>query len=272
MSRHNDEFLTYLRRNDWPGLEELRPKMDDTLARELRGLNFEHIEPRVAVFFTHKVQPEDWSRWGFAPDARSSFLTRMFGQAVTAGRAELFDAFLNAGIDFNSGSSFMHIIDTVLNASKLDRWRKAALVEEIAKNGLDKVNNPDRFVQAAIRHDAPQALSIILTAAKIDVHAGGEWLLRTAAREGNADIARYLVEKHGADIDVAIEKARAHPESRFSENWMLLEEVRDGLRQQSELAQLKQTVRELTARIADLEDPVEKLDKPNLKRPRAATP
>lgn len=122
----------------------------------------------------------------------------------------------------------------------------------------------------------------VLVAAGFDLHKDNEAFLRKAAAEGKRDFALHLVQKHGADIDLAINTARnagadnvrvfledlrleTHPDAppllSFEDMAKELTTLRKTVKS------LEQTVADLAAQMTELKNPAGKLDKAPLRKP-----
>jgi len=114
----------------------------------------------------------------------------------------------------------------------------------------------------------------VLVAAGFDLHKDNEAFLRNAAVEGKRDFALHLVQKHGADIDLAINTARnagADNVRVFLED-LRLETHPDAPPLMSfedmakELITLRKTVAGLAAQMTELKNPAAKLNKSPLRK------
>jgi hypothetical protein len=121
----------------------------------------------------------------------------------------------------------------------------------------------------------------VLVAAGFDLHKDNEAFLRKAAAEGNRDFALHLVQKHGADIDLAINTARnagadnvrvfledlrleTHPDAP---PLMSFEDMaKELITLRKTVKSLEQTVADLAAQMTELKNPAVKLNKSPLRK------
>ncbi|HYD19699.1 MAG TPA: hypothetical protein VEF76_14600 [Patescibacteria group bacterium] len=247
------------RLRDWLGYEDTR------IAKQLEDMdrhNYHHdrmrLSPEVIKFFAKEAGDEDWTRWGFDGRAgRDAFLEKYFRAAISDKRYDSFDLFLEADIDFNKGDSWSHIIPAVLH-SPIDDGRKAMLVEKLLESGIDQVKGSDRFAETALQSGAMRAYTLLLAATGAQPK-NLQWALREAASRDKKDVVRYLVERHGADIDAAIEGAR---KEGFRGNRALLEQVKEEMF----------AIRDLQARVKMLEEELDALRNPKLNKPTTYLP
>lgn len=265
--RENEMFLHYIDTGNVRDLAEWNKYMDSTLSLKMRDHGFGDITSGVANFFAHTATRADWHRWGFEGEERDDMLIKMMRHAIMKNRTDLFDIYLSASIDFNRGFANFHLITDTLEAP-VDDGQKGALVQALLAKGIYKVQSPERFVETALKTGSLRALGPLLAATHVDIHANREAALRQAAVNGQKDLARYLVEKQDANIDLAISVAK---QDGFNGNASLLLTVKDELQTvrdlQRQVAELKATVKELTEAVNELRGPEQKLDKPVLTRP-----
>jgi hypothetical protein len=122
----------------------------------------------------------------------------------------------------------------------------------------------------------------VLVVASFDLHKNNEAFLRQAAAEDKRDFALHLVQKHGADIDLAINTARntgadnvrvfledlrleTHPEATPLMSFEDMAKELTTLRKT--VKSLEQTVADLAEQVAELKNPAGKLDKSPLRKP-----
>lgn len=246
-------FTDALERNDVAEIERLRTKKDYWLGQYHMSVSHRTISPEMAALFVDKFTDENWQRWGYKPGARAVVLDAMMCSAMQAGREDLFDVYFGAGIPFNSGKASQHVIHFTLN-SGLDDAKKAGFIKRLLESGIDKVSGTDHFARFAAEKNCPQSFDLLAAATKEDIHRENESLLRHAAEHGSVDMCRHLVEKHGANIELAITTDRTLGREK---GWMFLEELRKAMRPNDappptidslsrRVEELEKTVRELT--------------------------
>jgi hypothetical protein len=253
--------------NDVALLRRLQKKKDGWFALYVGRLHMGGLTPEVAELFVNGFTERDWQRWGFRQGCRNEILDRMACEAFFAGRAELTDLYLTA-VDFNCGKAADHAIHFVVRG-KLSDEAKTDCVRRLLKAGIDKVKDADAFVADAAQGSSDGAFDLLAAARNADIHRNNEELLRTAAGAQQRGLCRHLVEKHGADINLAVTTARTLANQNV---WTFLEELRAELRPgesapptieslAAEVKALKAAVSELTARVV-AQDAVRTLDKP----------
>lgn len=242
------------RLRDWLGYEDKRiAKQIEDVGRSYDRYDSWRMQPETIKFFAKEASAEDWERWGFeTKDQRDSFLEKHFRNAISDKRYDTFESFLDAGIDFNRSDGWSHIISSVLN-SGIDDGRKAMLVERLIEGGVDKIKNPERLAESALQYGAMRAYTLLVDAIGAPPK-NLQWALREAASRDKKQVVRYLVERHGADIDAAIEGAK---KEGFRGNRALLEEVKEEMF----------AIRDLQAKVAALTEELDALKNPKLNKP-----
>jgi len=247
-------YTQALEKNDVEEMERLRTKNDKWLGyyhTHIGSLN--KITPEMAALFTDKFTEENWQRWGYKPGSRAIILDGMMCNAMAAGREDLFDIYFGAGIPFNSGKASLHAIHYTL-VSELTDAKKAGYIKRLLESGIDKVSGKEQFTRTAVEKNCPQSFDLLAAATKEDIHRDNESLLRHAAEHGHVEMCRHLVEKHGANIELAITTDRTLGREK---GWLFLEDLRKALRPNDappptidslskRVEQLEATVRELT--------------------------
>lgn len=246
-------FADALKNNDVEEMERLRTKKSDWLSMYVTRLSFDRISPEMADLFASKFTEENWEGWGMKKNSRDAILKVMMAEVMIAGREELFDTFYNAGLRFNEGKAADHMIHYVLYSGMADA-KKAGFVSRLLDCGIDKVTGRDHFAWYAVEKNCPQSFDLLAAATKEDMHRDNESLLRHAAQHGHAEMCRHLVEKHGANIELAITTDRTLGHEK---GWLFLEDLRKALRPNDappptieslsrRVEELEKTVRELT--------------------------
>jgi hypothetical protein len=240
-------------------------------------MDFEKISPEITDLFINKFTDRDWERWGFKEGSRDTILLAFMTMSMRRGRGDLFEAYFGAISSFNSGTAPHHVISAVIK-SGMDNGRKAELTGRIiGKDGIGKVAEPYKFLELAAENGAAGAFDLLVEATGKDLHKDNEWILRHAAASGQKEMARHLVEKHAADINLAITTSRT---LGHEQNWRFLDELRQELRPGEDsapptiaslseaLKALKAEMREMKAELTELRNPGRTLDKPALKGPQ----
>lgn len=247
-------YTDALDKNDVEDMDRLRQKKEHWL-----GYYHTHIgahsklSVEMATLFVDKFTDENWQRWGYKAGARAVVLDQMMCNAMAAGREDLFDIYFGAGIPFNTGRASQHVIHYTLK-SELGDAKKSGFIKRLLESGIDKVSGNDHFARFAVEKNCPQSFDLLVAATKEDVHRDNESLLRLAAEHGNVDMCRHLVEKHGANLELAITTDRTLGREK---GWLFLEDLRKALRPNDappptieslsrRVEQLEATVRELT--------------------------
>lgn len=243
------------RLRDWLGYEDKRifKQLDELEKRGYDRYDTWRMQPETIRFFTKEAGDEDWARWGFEDRiARDTFLEKLFRNAINDKRYDTFEHFLDAGIDFNRADGWSHIISAVLH-SGMDDGRKAMLVERLIEGGIDGIKNPERLAETALQYGALRAYTLLVEAIGAPPR-NLQWALREAASRDRKHVVRYLVERHGANIDEAIEGAK---KEGFRGNRALLEEVKEEMF----------AIRDLQAKVAALTEELDALKNPKLNKP-----
>ncbi len=254
------EFSRAARDNNVERLREWLGYADPRIAKQLEELDRNsnrydswRMQQETIKFFTKEASDADWTAWGFETrDARDQFLEKHFRAAINDKRYETFELFLDAGIDFNKADGWSHIIPAVLHSS-IDDGRKAMLVERLIEKGIDKIKYPERFVENALQAGAMRAYTLLVEAVGVQPR-NLQWALREAASRDKKHVVRYLVERHGANIDEAIESVK---KEGFKGNRALLEEVKEEMF----------AIRDLQAKVAALTEELDALKNPKLNKP-----
>lgn len=242
------------RLRDWLGYEDKRiAKQIEDVSRNYDRYDSWRMQPETIKFFAKEATDADWTAWGFeGREGRDKFLDKHFRSAITDKRYESIEHFLDAGIDYNKGDSWSHPIATVLQ-SGMDDGRKAMLVERLLEQGTDQVKNRERFADNALQAGAMRAYTLLIESLGAPPK-NLQWALREAASRDKKQVVRYLVERHGADIDAAIEGAK---KEGFRGNRALLEEVKEEIF----------AIRDLQAKVAALTEELDAIKNPKLDKP-----
>lgn len=255
------EFVQAARENnverlrDWLGYEDknILKQLEELEKRGYGRYDSWRLQPETIKFFAKEASDEDWARWGFEDRAaRDSFLEKQFRNAINDKRYDTFEHFLDAGIDFNKSDGWSHIISNVLH-SGIDDGRKAMLVERLIEGGVANIKNPERLAETALQYGALRAYTLLVEAIGTPPK-NLQWALREAASRDKKQVVRYLVERHGANLDEAIEGAK---KEGFRGNRALLEEVKEEMF----------AIRDLQAKVKELTEELDSIKNPKLNKP-----
>ncbi len=162
-----------------------------------------------------------------------------------------------------------------------DPQARLSTFAEALGGDIEKLSAPWVAAEHTLSHDMIAEFDV-LVAAGFDLYKDNESFLRKAAAEGKRDFALHLVQKHGADIDLAINTARnagadnvrvfledlrleTHPDAPALMSFEDMAKELTTLRKT--VKSLEQTVADLAEQVADLKNPAGKLDKSPLRKP-----
>ncbi|MDE1153924.1 MAG: hypothetical protein PW788_15435 [Micavibrio sp.] len=262
--------------SDTKALESLRKTKNGFLSLVVTRMDFGKISAEMADIFVNKFTAENWERWGFREDSRDVVVSLLFSQSLLQGRTDLFDTYMNAGLALNSGKASGHPVNYVLTSKELKPDVKAALTQKLLGAGINNVSDTAQWLATAVKTDALDAFDLLAKAIPADLHKNNEELLRDAARAGQTEMCRHLVEKHGCDIDLAISTDRT---LGVEASWVFLAALREDIKPgekapatleslSAEVNELRAAVRQLTARVNELQSPTQTIEKPLLSRPK----
>lgn len=276
MSKRN-AFKQAVLTDDLPWMQELFSKSSrDFFVCILAGDGMDTMTPRMAKLFTAGLGEKTLTNWGFHTDSKNTILEVMMMHASVHGRLDLVDTFLDAKLPLNNPGA-ANVTIKMLLISKKPESERLPRIQKILSAGHDKLGDLSKLMDAAVDTGFRDAIDT-LVAIGADVHHGQEQHLRACAKKGDAKTALHLIDVHKADVEVAMKTSRSLGQLK---EWQFLDMLRQTLpaaeaaaqpsvqSMAAEIAELKQTVRDLTQLMREQQGPDKHLNKPRLPGPPA---
>ena len=273
-------FREAVQTNNIPQMQKLMGKSDSFMIYEFfTGETFKDMTPEMATCFVEGLDARVVERWSLDTQRAPSVpIGLLIGHAVEQGRTDLMDIYLNAKIDLAAENIAEMIVADIAAKTTLAPETRYGYVRKIVANNIDNIKNTDKLVQNAIENNDLTVLDI-LSAACVDLREKNERWLREAAKLEKQTVCQHLLERHGADLDVALTTARTmgvHSVSLYLAGLQPDQKPGDAAAPtveslSAEMKELRATVKELTALVRELRTGPEQMDKPTL-RPKGNTP
>jgi hypothetical protein len=205
------------------------------------------------------------------------------------------DVMLEAGINFNREEYQNHPITSLILFCPADRERRLEWLEKMTAGGIEKIADREKFLKLAASCYFIEAVDLFVRLG-LDPHTDYEAALCKAALCQNDAMCRHLIEKHGADIERAImitsERTNLIDLSTDEMNdelktLVFLRELQSTLKQPAarkkpveeakpatietlseDMKKLHEMVAELTQKVAQMQNPVVRLEKNSHSTPR----
>lgn len=237
-------------------------------------MDFSKMSPEVTRILVCDMSDKNWQKWSLKEDSRDTICTVMFSRALSKDRADLMDIFTSVPFKLDADKTAHHPLSYLLKAKMPEEVKKTVLAH-ILQQGIDHVQDRDEFLRTAATAGFIAGFDAVKPRLDVDIHSDNEHMLRHAAAAGQTEMCLHLVQKHGADIDVALitertlghqkaaetlEKARAiiKPDAKPAPSIAGLAAQVQTLEQT--VAELQANMRDITARLETLV-PEKRLDK-----------
>lgn len=243
------------------------------------GETFKDMTPEMATCFVDGLDERVVKGWSMDTQSTpSAFIVSLCIHAATQGRTDLMDIYMNPKIDLAPDNIAELLVTDIAAMTTLAPETRYGYVRQIVANNIDNIKNTDKLVQNAIENNDLTVLDI-LSAACVDLREKNERWLREAAKLEKQTVCQHLLERHGADLDVALITARTmgvHSVALYLSALQPQQKSDDAVAPtveslSAEMKELRATVKELTSLVGELRTGPEQMDKLTL-RPKSRTP
>jgi hypothetical protein len=200
---------------DFSLMRELMAKESSSYGYALtEDKNVDQLSPKMLTMLLTEADQGFWKRWhSYSSDdagARKVLVFDLAKESLKRKRFDLLDTLLDHGLDVNMGqvrswvgrtSVSEHPIGLLLEA-EMPAGEKETRLRKMAACGLGKIEDAEMLLQRAAELNFLPGVTL-LAAAGLDIHAGNELLLREAARRGQAELCRHLVQSLRCDAVLA---------------------------------------------------------------------
>jgi hypothetical protein len=273
-------FREAVQTNNIPQMQKLMGKKSSFMIYEFfKDETFKDMTPEMATCFVDALDGPVVKRWSMDTQSAPAIpLGLLISHAVTQGRTDLMDVYMNPKIDLAPDNVTELVVSEIAANTTLAPETRYGYVRQIVANNIDNIKNTDKLVQDAIENNDLTVLDILANAG-VDLREKNERWLREAAKLEKQTVCQHLLDRHGADLDVALTTARTmgmHSVSLFLSGLQPEPKSDDAATPtveslSAETKELRATVKELTALVRELRTGPEQMDKPTL-RPKGNTP
>lgn len=267
-----------IREDDVELMEKLMGKKSDFLVFELfKPEAIDGMTPRMADAVVGYVHAGKILDWGLDRDRKGTMGTvALFAtQARIEKKYELLDVFFDGRLDFCAEKLSATVVTDLIN-SDIESDKKKEYLKTLL-SVKSKLPAPDEVVGAAVEKSELGALDV-LAASGINLRDNNEFWLREAAKNDKRHVCVHLVEKHGADLGLALKTAQDLGTHNI---YLYLDNLRQDIQPQvsgeeapatveslsREVRELRAALREVTALVTEMqaERKIDKtVDKPGL--------
>jgi len=238
-----------IREDDVALMEKLMGKKSDFLIFELfEPAVIEGMTPYMADAIVGHVHAGNSINWGLARGREGAIgvVTLFATHARRAKNYELLDVFFDGRLDFCAEKLSAAVI-TDLIGSDIDVAKKEQYLRKLL-SVKSKLPKPEEAVEAAIENSVLPALDV-LAASGINLRENNELWLREAAKNDKRHVCIHLVEKHGADLGLAMKTAQ---ELGTHNVYLYLDNLRQEIQPQTSAAEAAPTVESLSREVKEL--------------------
>lgn len=272
-----------VREDDVALMEKLMGKKSDFLIFEVfKPEVIEGMTPRMAEAIVKHIHEKKAIRWSMGGQDHAMSVVSLFAShACDVRRYDLLDVFFDGRLDFCGHKLSVGIVGDLIGC-ELDAEKKNGYLKKILST-KSKLPNADKAVKKAVDKTDLAALDILATVG-INLRENNEYWLREAAKDDKRHVCVHLVEKHGADIGLAMKTAQ---DLGTHNVYLYLDGLRQDIQPQTataeapptveslarEVKELRAALREMTALVTEMqsERKIEKnLDKPGLQVRKSA--
>lgn len=202
----NGALRAAIREDDTALMQKLLHKKSDRLFFDLYTSDvLESLTPRMADVVVSHVAAGNSIQWSFRNDHALRVPALMACHALHAKNEGLLDVLFDGRLPYSKDKIFSALALDLIG-SALAGEKKAQYFKKILPVN-DKLPEQEKMVCAAVAAEATEVLGV-LAAFGVNLRDNNELALREAARNEKRSVCVYLMEKHGADIDVALKAAQ----------------------------------------------------------------
>jgi hypothetical protein len=223
------------------------------------SMDLSKMSPEVARVLVCDMSDAHWQKWGLKEGSRDTICTVLFSKALLKGRTDLMDLFTSVPFKLDADKAAHHPLTYLLKATMPEEVKKTVLAH-ILQQGIDQVQDRDAFLRTAAAAGFIAGFDAVRPLLDVGIHSDNEHMLRHAASAEQTEMCLHLVQKHGADIDVALITARTLGHQKTAET---LETARAIIKPDArpapsiaglaaQVQTLEQTVAELQANVRDI--------------------
>lgn len=267
-----------VREDDIALMEKLMGKKDVWLIFEIfKPEVIDGMTPRMAEAIVSHVHSGQNINWGVDRGVKGTMIVAslLAAHATAAKNYALLDVFFDGRLDFCADKTPASIVQDLIR-SDLDVEKKNQYLKKIL-SGKNKLPEPEKAVEAAVEKSDLDALDI-LASSGINLRETHEFWLREAAKNDKRHVCEHLVQRHGADLSLALKTAQ---DLGTHNVYLYLDNLRQDIQPASatdetpptleslsrEVKELRAALREMTALVTEMqtERKIEKnVDKPGL--------
>lgn len=179
-------------------------------------MDFAKMSPELVEVLVHRMSDKDWQNWGFKAGSHDMLDTLMFSKALSKDRADLMDVFTSADFKVDMDQADLHPFTNLCTAKMPEEVKQAVLVH-ILRQGINNVKGHNEFLKTAAAAGFVAGFDAVKPLLDVNIHSDNEHMLRHAAGAAQTEMCLHLVQKHGADIDVALITTRTLGHQKASE-------------------------------------------------------